>query len=101
MPLEVTHHPCFTESAIKRIAYYISSHGYGHAVRSTAVLDQLVERYRVTVKTDLSTEAFKLWPPAATLIEQQVDAGCTQNNFIEINPGKAFASLRHFYQTRQ
>ena len=60
-----------------------------------------MDLYHVTIKTDLSTEAFKVWPAAATLIKQQVDAGCTQDDFVGINPGEAFANLRHFYQTRQ
>lgn len=57
--------------------------------------------YHAVLKTDLSAKAFTGWPATATLIEQQVDAGCTQDNFITINPGKAFANLRNFYQTRQ
>ena len=60
-----------------------------------------MDLYRVTIKTDLSTEAFKVWPATSTLTKQQVDAGCTQDNFIEINPGKVFANLRRFYQTRK
>ena len=57
--------------------------------------------YHAIIKTDLSTKAFTGWPATSTLIEQQVDAGCTQDNFITINPGKAFANLRNFYRTRQ
>ncbi len=61
----------------------------------------MVGLYQVTLKTDLSSEAFKGWPPTFPIVKQQVDAGCAQDNFITINPGKALANLQNFYQTRQ
>lgn len=83
---------------IKRIAYYISSHGYGHAARSAVVLDKLLEKYEVRIKTKIPREFFKLYLKGRYSVTlEPVDVGCQQGEFIQIDPQKTFAALEKFY----
>ena len=83
--------------ASKRIAFYISSHGYGHAARSTVLLQKLVPNYDIQIKTTIPKKFFTeclgkdiLW------IRQNVDVGCIQKNYSDVDAERTFKQYRHF-----
>lgn len=88
-----------TGSDIKRIAYYISAHGYGHAVRSVAVLAQLTQNHHVHIKTEIPAEFFKLHLNSPfSLTKEKVDAGCAQKDSIQVDAEQSFRNLANFYR---
>ncbi|GEM_PF-928195 len=86
---------------IKRIAYYISSHGYGHAARSLAVLKTLANKAKVFVKTEIPPSFFQeYFGDSIQVIPQQTDSGCAQKNFSDIDEATTFQNLRNFQKDR-
>jgi hypothetical protein len=86
---------------IKRIAYYISSHGYGHAARSLAVLETLANQAKVFVKTEIPSSFFQnYFGDSIEVIAQQTDSGCAQKNFSDIDEATTFHNLRNFLKNR-
>ncbi len=82
---------------IKRIAYYISSHGYGHAARSLAVLATLANKVELFVKTEIPPSFFTDYlGNCVQIIPQQIDSGCAQKNFSEIDEETTFQNFQKF-----
>ncbi len=69
----------------KRIAYYISSHGFGHAARTGPVLLQLHQNYDLFIKTEIPADYFQLLEVDHSYIRYSGDTGCVQKNFIDID----------------
>ncbi|MFQ5481794.1 MAG: hypothetical protein ACE5ER_03455 [Nitrospinaceae bacterium] len=87
------------EFSIKRIAYYVSAHGYGHAARSATVMAQLQGAYTLHVKSEIPAAFFLKRAGPVNVHRQAVDAGCTQTNFIEVDAVRSFQNLARFYRT--
>ncbi len=84
---------------IKRIAYYISSHGYGHAARSLAVLEALANKATLFVKTEIPPSFFQDYlGDCLQIISQQTDSGCAQKNFSDIDEETTFQNFQKFMQ---
>ncbi|MFQ5449983.1 MAG: hypothetical protein ACE5E9_05105 [Nitrospinaceae bacterium] len=82
---------------IKRVAYYISSHGYGHAVRSTVIIAKILETAQVFIKSAIPADFFHLYLKGNFILEgEEVDAGCIQKDFIHIDADKTFQKLETF-----
>jgi len=79
-----------------RIAYYISSHGYGHAVRSAAVLKTLASNHSLFIKTEIPEEVFTHQEISCTVIPATVDTGCVQANFVNVDTVRSFRKLEEF-----
>jgi uncharacterized protein (TIGR00661 family) len=88
-----------SEDKIKRIAYYISAHGYGHAARSIPVLRQLIPSHSVFIKSAIDCDFFnKHLPNNFEFISQNVDAGCQHSNSLKIDSEKSFQALKSFFK---
>ncbi|MDR2578311.1 MAG: hypothetical protein LBC70_05815 [Chitinispirillales bacterium] len=73
------------------ILYYITSHGYGHAVRSAAVCNALGElslNIRITVKSDIPARFFEeelmLPSGAVNVVKGSFDVGCLQSDGVTV-----------------
>ena len=76
------------------IAYYISSHGYGHAARQQAVINELIRRGAgVHVRTAAPQ---KFFPHATTYHEQRYDIGLIQPDALSYDIPASFQWLADF-----
>jgi uncharacterized protein (TIGR00661 family) len=67
------------ESGLKRICFYTSDYGYGHAARDIAVIRSICKQLdvKVYVKTDVPYEFMKHSLPSARVIRRRNDVGLT------------------------
>ena len=71
--------------------FYVSSHGYGHAVRAAQVMDALIERgFSVTARTLAPPWLF---PPGAALEPADVDAGLVQRDCLTTDMDASLAAF--------
>ena len=81
----------------KRIVYYISSHGFGHAARSLSVLSSLTNKATVFVKTKIPPFFFKgFLGNSIKIISQETDSGCIQKDFTCVDEEKTFKVFQNF-----
>ncbi len=68
------------------IVYYISSHGHGHGVRSTAICNSFSDKVTVTVRTRLSKQFFteEMTRPFR-YTSGEFDCGCIQSDGITVD----------------
>ena len=71
--------------AIMHVLYYITSHGYGHAVRSAAVCNCLPEGTRLSIRSDISPNFFdeELILPHG-IRPGGFDVGCLQRDGVTV-----------------
>lgn len=79
----------------RRIAYYITAHGYGHAVRSSYLINELGQECEITILTDIPRSFFEeeLTVPfnyRATVF----DCGCVQKDALTFD---AAATEQEYY----
>jgi len=82
---------------VENLAYYISSHGYGHYARSIPVLNELISDFNVHVKSEIPQELFtkflkgdfKYWP-------QSVDTGCRHSTSLKVDCEETFKNFKEF-----
>jgi hypothetical protein len=86
----------------RKILYYVSGHGYGHAGRSAQVLRTLVERYpfvKVVVRTSAPAWLFKGVAPSALGVQETVtDVGMVELDARRIDVNASIAKLIGFFQ---
>jgi hypothetical protein len=83
---------------VTHIAYYISSHGYGHAARQQAVIRELAQRgARVHVRTAAPQKFFR---HAATYHQQRYDIGLIQPDALTYDVAASFQWLADFLQQK-
>ena len=77
------------------IIYYVTSHGYGHAVRTAAIANAFSENVRITFRTALPEAFFReelrrdfSYAPAA------FDCGCVQNDGLNVDIKKTLSAYR-------
>lgn len=69
-----------------RICYYISGHGYGHAVRSCAVCSKFPDGVEITFKTSVPEEFFKKEVSRNfSYFPAEFDCGCIQADGVTVN----------------
>ncbi|MGH7873077.1 MAG: glycosyltransferase family protein [Candidatus Binatia bacterium] len=82
------------------ILYYITGHGYGHAVRSNQVILALHEarpHVKIHVRTTAPEWLFGRQPGAICYSPQAIDVGIIQNDSLEMNFGKTIEDCQQFY----
>lgn len=90
---------------MKKLTYFISSHGYGHATRACAVINALLQRYPA-LHVDIYTQA-PSWifteslPEQFTIHYQQVDVGLIQLTPLDEDLNATIRSLVDFYPLDQ
>lgn len=77
----------------KRIAYYISSHGFGHAARSAIVLGELARDYELFITSEIPEAYYRTVVPAFHFRSAPVDTGCVQADFVTVDQGRSFKNL--------
>jgi UDP:flavonoid glycosyltransferase YjiC (YdhE family) len=77
------------------IVYYVTSHGYGHAVRTAAICNEFSKNVRLTIRTALPETFFReeikknfSYAPAS------FDCGCIQKDSLSIDIGKTLSTYR-------
>ena len=79
---------------MKNIAYYISSHGYGHAARQQAVINELAQRgAKIHVRTAAPQKFFK---QATTYHSQRYDIGLIQPDALSYDVEASLKWLADF-----
>jgi UDP:flavonoid glycosyltransferase YjiC (YdhE family) len=71
---------------VTAIAYYVSGHGFGHAVRSAEVIRALLlRRPNLAIHVRTSAPAW-LFPPDVRLTPIQLDVGVAQSDALHLDP---------------
>ena len=77
-----------------RIAYFVSSHGFGHAARTRTILKELNLRAEITV---FSTAPLWFWGDLnAQHVFYQADIGCIQQGTLTIDEAATSSTFSHF-----
>ncbi|MFN3648516.1 MAG: hypothetical protein ACK47B_02955 [Armatimonadota bacterium] len=80
------------------LAYYISSHGYGHARRSTLVVQALLRRFpeiRISLRTTAPAALFQeLLGPRVERAEVALDPGAVERSPLAIDPAATLSAVR-------
>jgi len=71
---------------LKKIAYFLSGHGFGHGVRNSAVIEALPPGVEVDIYTSLPESFFRdeLHRPFR-VIPCEIDCGCLQTDTVEVD----------------
>lgn len=78
------------------IFYYVTSHGYGHGVRTCSIANSLPHNYNITFRTTLPEHFFKEeMKREYNYISGEFDCGCLQSDGVTTN---VKATLRHYEQ---
>lgn len=78
------------------IFYYVTSHGYGHGVRTCTIADALPQDYNITFRTTLPEHFFREEVKRDfRYIPGEFDCGCLQSDGVTINVS---ATLKHYEQ---
>ncbi|MCX7727359.1 MAG: hypothetical protein N2053_11000 [Chitinispirillaceae bacterium] len=75
------------------IGYYITAHGYGHALRAATIVNKLPSKINVTFKTTVPISFFKeeIEPKRQFAYEScKIDCGCIQKDSITIDIKETF-----------
>ena len=81
-------------SRCPRIAYFVSSHGFGHAARTRTILEKLESHAAVTV---FATTPNWFWGNLAVdRVQFQADIGCIQQGTLNIDEAATLAAFRQF-----
>jgi hypothetical protein len=89
-----------TKATLSSILYYITGHGYGHAVRSHQViraLDKARPDLSIHVRTTAPEWLFQNVPTAVQYSRQALDAGIIQRDSLRMEIGETLAACRAIY----
>ncbi|MDZ8120454.1 hypothetical protein [Pontiella agarivorans] len=90
---------------MKKIAYYITAHGYGHGARSCDILNALksaAPEVPILVKTDLPVEFMKSrLLPGIELRPGAFDVGLIQNDSIQVDLEASIQALTELYSREE
>src|SRR5215831_9142230 len=79
---------------LSSILYYITGHGYGHAVRSSQVIRSL-QQSRSDLKIHVRTTAPEwLFPSSTVHTRQSIDVGIVQRDSLEMDFGATLQACR-------
>jgi hypothetical protein len=67
------------------IAYFITSHGYGHGVRATAIANCFSTDIQITFRTQLPELSFLKTQQAVFRMETRYDCGCLQTDGVTVD----------------
>lgn len=88
------------------IAYYISSHGYGHGVRSCGIIraiNTLYPQLNIQIVSNLPSSflANQFEPGRNSIRAESFDVGMTQIDSIRVDVPSTLAKLKQFYSQRK
>ena len=86
-----------TKATLSSILYYITGHGYGHAVRSHQVIRALADarpQLRIHVRTTAPEWLFHNVPTPLQYSRQAIDAGIIQRDSLCMEIGETLAACR-------
>ena len=84
-----------------RIAYFISGHGYGHAVRSARLINTLLATSQVTVYTSIERAFFERELVADfDYVELELDCGCVQLGALDVDIEATFERYNAINEAR-
>lgn len=90
-------HKSSSQPAPRRVAYYISSHGYGHFARSIPVLNELVSDFNLHVKSEIRQDLFTQFLKGSfTYWSQPVDTGCRHSTSLKVDSEETFKCFNEF-----
>jgi hypothetical protein len=71
---------------LKRVAFFLSGHGFGHAVRESALMEALPEGVAIDIYTSVPEAFFRdeVRRPAR-VIPCEIDCGCLQTDTVEVD----------------
>ncbi len=86
-----------------RIAYYVTSHGYGHGVRSCDIIRALIELYpelEIAIVSNLPLDFFenRLGKGRYEVRRGSFDLGMVQLDSIRVDVGKSLAGVLRLYE---
>jgi L-arabinokinase len=83
------------------VVFYVTGHGFGHAVRQTAIVNALVERrpdVPIVVRTAVAPWLFARGVPASVRLEPgPVDTGAVQRGSLDVDIPATLAAAQAFY----
>ncbi|MFO0944948.1 MAG: hypothetical protein U1D30_03220 [Planctomycetota bacterium] len=87
---------------VMSIGYYITAHGYGHAVRSLAVINAIPADVPVTIVTRVPASFLKeeLKRPA-TIRAESFDCGAVQHDALRVDPRRTLESYAAIHERNQ
>lgn len=89
----------------KAALFYVSGHGFGHAVRTAQVIRELVVSYpgwSAIVRTEAPQELFQLPSVGVPVHRAAVDTGVAEKNgVLEIDSQDTLRRLRNFFERRE
>lgn len=82
--------------AYETLCYYVTGHGYGHAIRTTQILKALPSDLRLLVKTTAPARLFQEELPGRDLhvIEAEYDCGSVQKDNLTVLPRETLDRYR-------
>lgn len=87
---------------MKKVAYYITAHGYGHGTRSCDIINAISETdpdVSIIVKTDLPpTFLQSRLPNTVRMVPGAFDVGLIQKDSIRVDMAASFTAVEQFYQ---
>lgn len=94
-----------TGKKLRPIVYYVTAHGYGHGVRSAAIIDALDKLYPdipIILTTDLPPMLFekRLKRDAVTIRPGTYDVGMIQHDSIRTDPAATLNKVLELYSRR-
>ncbi|HON55532.1 MAG TPA: hypothetical protein PLJ38_00785, partial [bacterium] len=73
----------------KNIAFYISSHGFGHFARAIIIIKKLIKDFNIFIKSDIALKKFEYELSTENrkykVIPAAFDVGCIQKSFVDID----------------
>ncbi|MCD6387845.1 MAG: hypothetical protein J7L69_00435 [Desulfobulbaceae bacterium] len=81
-----------------QIAFFISSHGFGHATRAIAVMQSMIQQRSGLIFHIFTTVPEWLFRESLDCFiyhQQLTDVGLVQHNALQENPGQTFEELSH------
>jgi hypothetical protein len=78
------------------LCYYVTGHGYGHAIRTIGILKALPQSISVILKTTVPERLFQEGLPGRDIriISDEYDCGCVQSDNLTVMPGETLARYR-------
>lgn len=87
---------------IKRIVFYITGHGFGHAVRSAEIVDALLVAdpgVELFIRTDAPEWLFPLDHPNVHFKAVEIDIGAIQKNSFEVDVEKTCCEVSRLFKS--
>ena len=86
-------------TGVKSLLYYITGHGFGHAVRSSLVIEQLLSVHAELMVHVRTSAPARLFPAAVTYSRQSLDVGVVQPDSLTMDIAETLRQCQRFYMS--